>query len=84
MHDGKCCDWAAGGGMGSVGCCTGHVASSSDTHCCGTAAKPGACTKHHGGLAFTGMSAPMLTAAGAGGLLFLAGGFLLIRKFARR
>jgi hypothetical protein len=51
--------------------------------CCGSAGKSGACAKHSG-LAFTGMSTPMLTGAAGGGLLLVAGGFVLVRRFARR
>jgi hypothetical protein len=80
----QCCDWSAKAGMGSAGCCPDHRSAANGTRCCGSADRSGACDKHEGGLAFTGMSTPMLTAAGAGGLLFVAGGFVLIRKFARR
>jgi hypothetical protein len=70
--------------MSSAGCCRDHKPVAGGHGCCGSADKSGACTKHDGGLAFTGMSTPMLTAAGAGGLVFAAGGLVLIRRFARR
>jgi hypothetical protein len=35
-------------------------------------------------LAFTGMSTPMLAGAASSGLLLVAGGFVLARRFARR
>lgn len=85
-HDSACCAGAATAGMGSAGCCRDHEPAAGDHRCCGPADKDksGVCAKHEGGLAFTGMSAPMLTAAGVGGLVFVAGGFVLVRKFARR
>jgi len=39
---------------------------------------------HHRGLAHTGMSAPLLATMAAGGLALIAGGFMLIRRVARR
>lgn len=89
-----CADGAARGAAGG-GCCGTAEAGKSGGGCCGTPAagktgvsgQAGDCGKaavKHDGLAFTGMSAPMLTGAAGGGLLLVAGGFLLVRRFARR
>ncbi|MEY9859354.1 hypothetical protein ABH935_004982 [Catenulispora sp. GAS73] len=70
-------------GAGDDGrCCSGHVAAG-DSRCCGSTGKSGSCVKH-GGLAFTGMSTPMLAGAASVGLLLVAGGFVLVRRSARR
>lgn len=66
----------------SKACCRDHAASGGD-RCCGTSGKSGGCVKH-GGLAFTGMSGPMLAGAASGGLLLVAGGFMMVRRFAKR
>ena len=69
-------------GPHSAGCCSGHSTTRPD-RCCGPADKSGGCVKH-GGLAFTGMSTPMLAGAASGGLVLVAGGLVLVRRFARR
>ncbi|WP_194898651.1 hypothetical protein [Catenulispora pinisilvae] len=90
-----CCG-AAGGSASASACCgtaaasaccgSGHMAAGGKS-CCGsgqtTAGKSGACAKHDG-LAFTGMSTPMLATAAGGGLLLMAGGLVLVRRFGRR
>ena len=78
------CPGAAAGSTMTGGCCdSDHQATMGSKGCCASADKSGPCAKHEG-LAFTGMSAPMLTGVGAGGLLLVAGGLLLVRKSARR
>jgi hypothetical protein len=70
-------------GPHSAECCSGHAASSG-SRCCGSAAKSADCRTKRGGLAFTGMSTPTLVGAASGGLLLVAGGFVLVRRFAKR
>ena len=79
-----------GRGCGSVAgartatrCCSGPAASGGD-RCCGSEGTSGDCGGKHDALAFTGMSAPMLAGAASGGLLLVAGGFVLMRRFAKR
>jgi hypothetical protein len=74
--DDSCC------GAHSTVCCPGHAAAGSN-RCCGSPGKSGDCVRH-GGLAFTGLSTPLLIGATTAGLLLVAGGCLLIRRFGRR
>ncbi|MBS2536805.1 hypothetical protein KGQ20_28985 [Catenulispora sp. NF23] len=68
---------------GGKDCCgSGHMAAG-NKGCCGATGKSGACAKHDG-LAFTGMSTPTLATAAGGGLLLMAGGLVLVRRFGRR
>ena len=71
---------ASGGGSGA--CCGEHEGRNGD-RCCGSGGRPGDCVRH-GGLAVTGMSTPMLGGAALGGLVLVAGGFVLVRRFAER
>ena len=85
--DGGCCSGNAAASSaccakGAAGCCSGHTAASNN-RCCGSTGKSGSCAKHDG-LAFTGMSTPMLAGAASVGLLLVAGGFILVRRSARR
>ncbi|MEZ0109225.1 hypothetical protein ABH920_003235 [Catenulispora sp. EB89] len=77
--DGGCC---SGNAAASGACCAGHAAAGNN-RCCGPTGKSGSCAKHDG-LAFTGMSTPMLAGAASVGLLLVAGGFILVRRSARR
>ncbi|MEY9932881.1 hypothetical protein ABH926_007532 [Catenulispora sp. GP43] len=86
-HAPGCCSGSGAGstaccGPHSAGCCSGHSATG-NSHCCGSTGKSGDCVKH-GGLAFTGMSTPLLAGAASGGLVLVAGGLVLVRRFARR
>jgi len=83
-----CCSGSASGSSACCGphseeCCSGHAARG-ENRCCGSAGKSGGCGTKRGGLAFTGMSTPMLAGAASGGLLLVAGGFVLMRRFAKR
>lgn len=85
--DGECCSGNAAASSaccakGAAGCCSGHAAPG-NSRCCGSTGKSGSCVKH-GGLAFTGMSTPMMAGAASVGLLLVAGGFILVRRSARR
>ncbi|ACU75637.1 hypothetical protein Caci_6796 [Catenulispora acidiphila DSM 44928] len=82
--DGCCGSAKADACCGShpAGCCSDHSAADK-SRCCGSAGKSGDCVKR-GGLAFTGMSTPLLAGAASGGLALAAGGFMLLKRFARR
>lgn len=94
---GACCSGTAAGPDGCCGsakadaCCGSHAAGCCSDHsaadksrCCASAGKSGDCVKRGGLLAFTGMSTPFLAGAASGGLVLVAGGFMLVRRFARR
>lgn len=83
-----CCSGSAAGSNACCGphpeeCCSGHAAGS-ENRCCASARESGDCGTKRGGLAFTGMSTPMLAGAASGGLLLVAGGVMLMRRFAKR